>query len=401
MKNPKRLGYLVPEFPTQTHAFFWREIQAIEALGVSATLFSTRQPQQGNCPHAFAEEAQNRTHYIFPPGLVGAISHILKHPKRTLAALKYVMSLSETPVLSRVKLLGLIPSAADLGVFCHNLGIRHIHIHSCANAAHVGVLTKILSEITYSLTLHGDLENYGTDHRSKMSGATFVSTVTRQLSNELREKISLKQPCPVIWMGVDTDLFRPELTSRTLEQSKRLEVVTVARLANTKGHGYFLRAMKTLHEEGLDIHYNIVGSGPFQPNIEAEIEELSLGDNVTLLGSLGERAVLELLKNCDVFVLPSINEAAPVAIMEAMSCGVPAICSVIGATPDMITNAHDGFLVPQKNVEAIVTATRSLALDPVLRAKMSKNARETAVKKFDHRKHAHALAKQIFTPPEM
>lgn len=398
MCNLAPIGYLIPEFPAQTHAFFWREMQAIEEVGVPVTLFSTRKPVSGSCPHAFAATAAARTQYLFPPRTRHALALLFRHPARAFKAIRYVISLSETPFATRSKFLALIGSAADLVAACREKGIAHVHIHSCANAAHLGALAHILGGIDYSLTLHGDLPVYGTDHKAKMAKATFVSAVTVPLQKALREEISATQPYPVIWMGVDTERFYPDPALRAKQRTpNRFEVVTVARLNNTKGHRFFLRAMAKLRIEGLDIHYRIAGEGPERANIEAEIAQLGLSDHVTLLGSVDEGVVLELLQSSDALALTSINkgEAAPVAIMEAMSCGLPTICSIIGGTPDMIEDGVDSFLVPQEDVEAISNAIRVLATDPARCAAMGAAARATAKIKFDHHRNALKLYEAI------
>jgi glycosyltransferase involved in cell wall biosynthesis len=397
MQNFPPIGYLIPEFPSQTHAFFWREMLAIEKAGVIVALFSTRRPAPGSCPHVFAAEAEARAQYLFPPNIRRALMLLAKHPARLLKAIRYVMGLSETPLTTRSKFLALIGSAADLAASCRAKGISHVHIHSCANAAHLGALAHILDGLNYSLTLHGDLPVYGADHKAKMARATFVSAVTAPLQRSLRSKISPTQAYPVIWMGVDTERFCPDPTVRLMRPADRFEVVTIARLNNTKGHRFFLRAMAKLRAEGFDIHYRIAGEGPERANIETEIARLGLNDHVTLLGSVDEGVVLELLQSSDALVLTSIKkgEAAPVAIMEAMSCGLPTICSIIGGTPDMIENGVDGFLVPQEDVDSVVAATRTLCTDHVRRAAMGGAARVTAQQKFDHRTNALMLYEAI------
>lgn len=397
MNTPSPIGYLVPEFPAQTHAFFWREMQAIEETGVSVTLFSTRRPAPGSCPHAFAAEAAARTHYLFPPRIGRVLALLVRHPARALKAIRYITGLSETPWVTRLTYLALIASAADLVASCRSRGIAHVHIHSCANAAHLGALAHILDGLNYSLTLHGDLPVYGTDHRAKMARAGFVSAVTAPLQRSLRMQISPTQPYPVIWMGVDTGRFHPDPARRAARPADRFEVVTVARLTHNKGHRFFLRAMAELRDEGINIHYRIAGDGPERPQIETEISNLNLSDHVTLLGPVDEAVVLELLQSSDALALTSIRkgEAAPVAVMEAMSCGLPVICSIIGGTADMIEDGTDGFLVPQEDLAAIATTARILATDPARRAAMGQAARATAQEKFDHRTNAQALYREI------
>ena len=98
-----------------------------------------------------------------------------------------------------------------------------------------------------------------------------------------------------------------------------------------------------------------------------------------------------------VVLLTSIGqgEAAPVAVMEAMSCGLPCIVSIIGGTADMIRDGEDGLLVPQEDVEAIAAALRKLVTDPDLRRAMGQAARTSAEEKFDHHRNAIALYEAI------
>lgn len=397
MPSPAPIGYLVPEFPSQTHAFFWRELGALEAQGIPVHLFSTRRPDPAACPHGFAEAARARTTYLFPPRGGAAARILLRRPDRMLRAMAYVAGLSETPLPRRAALMALIGSAAYLVSECEAAGIAHVHIHSCANAAHLGALAQILGGIDYSLTLHGDLPVYGTDHGAKMARARFVSAVTRPLQKSLQETIDPAGRFPVIWMGVDTARFAPDPAQRAARPAERFEVISAARLNFTKGHRFFLRAMAQLRAEGLDIHYRLAGEGPERAAIEAEIAELGLGDHVEMLGSVGEDDVLRLLQSADALALTSIQqgEAAPVAVMEAMACGLPPLCSIIGGTPDMIEDGVDGFLLPQEDVAAIANAARQLATDPARRAAMGAAARASAMEKFDYRAQAAALLREI------
>lgn len=393
--RPRRIGYLVPEFPSQTHAFFWRELRAIEDSGVPVEVFSTRRPAPGSCPHDFAGTAEARTTYLFPPRGAAVARFLAARPGALLRAMAHVGGLNQTAPAQRARLLGLIASAADLVLHCRARDIGHVHIHSCANAAHVGALAHILGGVSYSLTLHGDLPVYGADHPAKMRHATFVSAVTAPLQAALTREIGGGKRFPVIWMGVDTDRFRPAPAPRPA--GGRFEVVTIARLNFTKGHRFFLRAMAGLRAEGLDIRYRIAGEGKERAAIEAEIARLGLEGDVELLGPVGEDTVLALLQGSDTLALTSIQqgEAAPVAVMEAMACGLAPVCSVIGGTPDMIDDGENGFLVPQEDVQAIARATRILATDPARRAVMGAAARDTAERIFDHKTNALALYREI------
>ena len=389
------IAVLIPEFPSQTHAFFWREIAAIEAAGSPVQIFSTRRVPAEACPHDFRDEAVARTHYLFPPQLK-SMRGCLASPVRTARAISYIMGLVETKLQSRLKLLALIPSAVTLVDVAHAKGIAHVHIHSCANAAHLGALARILGDITYSLTLHGDLPVYGTDHAAKFAKAGFVSAVTKPLSKAI-ESVSPQTHAPVIMMGVDTARFKPKDEK---QPNADFTMLSVARLNPTKGHRFFLNAMAQLKEQGgPKIRYRIVGQGPAERDIRDVVETLSLDDQVEFVGSLSETEVLSELQSADGLVLPSIGqgEAAPVAVMEAMACGLPVVSSIIGGTADMIKDGVDGLLVAQQDVAGLADATKKLAEDPGYAAAMGAKARATALGIFDYKENAAKLLTEIKT----
>ena len=390
------LGYLVPEFPSQTHAFFWRELSAIRALGDEVHILSTRRPLPEACPHDFADPARRQTHYVFPPDWMSVLSTVIHRPVGMAATCGYLARLHESTLLEKARTLALVPCAADLWNFSRRHRLDHIHVHSCADAAHLAALCRTLGGPTYSLTLHGDLPVYGKDHTSKMRSAAFVSAVTRPLQDQIVHQVGLpRERVPVIPMGVDTDRFRDEGLRSHLPD--RLHMATVARLNPTKGHEIALEAMRLALNQGCDLRYTIAGEGPHRNVIEEQVRRLDLADRVAMPGILSEKAVLRLLQEADAFVLPSfgLGEAAPVSVMEAMACGLPVICSLIGGTPDMITSGVEGVLVEQKDVAGLESAMLMLASRPDRRAEMGQAARRRAVSTFDYRTHAKALRDRI------
>jgi glycosyltransferase involved in cell wall biosynthesis len=390
------IGYLVPEFPSQTHVFFWREIQALRQAGVPVHLISSRRPEPGACRHEFAETAARQTYYLYPPRWLRALGTLATRPLKTLKALRYVFGLRESSWKKRLKYCGALLCAADLLTHARKHRYNHLHVHSCADTAHIAALCRILGGPTYSLTLHGDLPVYGTDHKSKMGLATFIACVTDPLRKQVRETVGVPdERTGVLWMGVDTDAFRSDGV-RGYEPN-RLHFVTVARLNKNKGHCFALAAMRRLIDQGYDVRYTIAGEGPHRPEIEAAIKELNLTDRVEMTGTMSETGVRALLQRADAFVLPSIGlgEAAPVSVMEAMACGLPVISTIIGGTPDMITNGVNGLLVPQEDAQAIADAMILLAKDPQERRRLGQAARERAVQAFDTRQTARRLLEAI------
>jgi glycosyltransferase involved in cell wall biosynthesis len=391
-----RLGYYVPEFPSQTHAFFWREVEALREMGAEVHLLSSRRPGPGASSHEFAEGAARETHYLFPPRWATALAALACRPVGTCRCLAYLAGLRETPLRRRLLKAGLMLAAADLLVYSRRLRLEHIHAHSCADTAHVVALCALLDGPPYSLTLHGDLPVYGGDHGHKMARAAFVACVTTALRKQVSTALGIDPVrLPVLWMGVDTERFRDD--GSRLPQRGRLHVVTIARLNAMKGHRHALAAVCTALSAGCDVRYTIAGEGPFRQTIEEEIRRLGLQDRVELTGTIAEGAVVGLLQQADAFVLPSVGlgEAAPVSVMEAMACGLPVIVSIIGGTPDMIADGVDGLLVEQGDERALAEALIRLAGDPEERTRLGMRARRRAVRDFDSRQTARGLLEAI------
>lgn len=385
IKPVLRILYLVPEFPSQTHAFFWREIQALRSRGADVELVSTRRPAKDACRHEFAEAASLQTRYLFPPLWRSDVLLLLVKPKLLLNAVAYIVSLKESNWPDRFRLLPLILPAARLYQIAKDLGATHLHVHSFANSAHVAALAKVMGGSDYSMTLHGDLDVYGKDHLSKVAQAKFVTCVTEPLRRQLIERVGIaEEKVHLLWMGVDTRLFKPsERAARTAKDP--LQLLTVARLHVNKGHRYALRALRLLRDRGVTFRYVIAGDGAAKKDIEEEIASLDLLDCVDLVGTKSESEILKLLQQSDALLLTSVRtgEAAPVAVMEAMACGIPVVCSIIGGTSDMVLNGHDGFLVAQEDVDAIAEAVARLFDSPELTSSLGRNARARAVVQFD------------------
>jgi colanic acid/amylovoran biosynthesis glycosyltransferase len=378
-----RWGYLIPDFPTQTHVFFWREIQALRGMGEQVFLVSTRRPSPSACRHEFASSATKETHYLYPPSVATLATWAVSGCRGLPRALEYFGELGSSGIVNRVRLYGLLTAAIDLVHWASRARIGHVHGHSCANSAHVLALAHRLGGPSYSLTLHGDLDIYGGDHRSKMKDAAFICAVGSHLVRQIQEKSGIANVI-VTCMGVKTEELARLGKDRSYI-SGILHVVTVARLHPAKGHLHALAAVHRALQAGLKIHYTIAGEGPYKETLRSKIRELGLENQVTLSGSLSETEVYQLLSRADAFLLPStgLGEAWPVSVMEAMGAGLPVIATAIGATPEMITPDENGFLVPQGDEEALFTKIMLLGASLEIRHRIGTAAQNTACQRFD------------------
>lgn len=377
-----RIGYLVPEFPGQTHGFFWREIKHIEAQGHEVTIFSTRHPRD-RTTHAFSKAAKERTHYLGEfrirdiPRWVSAA--ILSLPLFMREDVRNLRSKRE----SFFKILALSIIGSRLASLCRLANIEHIHGHSCADAAYVLALSKLSGGPSYSLSLHGDLDVYGRGHDFKFGHAKFVACVTEALCEQVRARVSpLAMPPQLIRMGIER--FQGDTRKTRRSPANSLRIVTVARLNPMKGHRHAIAAVKSLIERGIDVSYDIIGEGDYFENISELIHTLQLDANISMVGPVSNEQVVDKLSEYDVFILPSIGlgEAAPVAVMEAMGAGVLVVCSVIGGTPEMIHHEQTGYLFPQGDEFALTRILEDLARDLVTRERVARSGKTYAETHF-------------------
>lgn len=394
------LGYLIPEFPGQTHVFFWREIEAIRALGARVVIFSTRRPPSSQQVHSFAASAMKTTEYLFPPRL-GTLLRVLVflvflRPRRLCRAVGLVFSLHSEGWRSRCKLFGYLVLGADLAWRCRARRITHLHVHSAADSTLIAVFARTIGDIPYSVALHGDLVDYGADLLRKFTEAEFVVAITEKLAAEIKLKFpALRAPNKVLVlsMGVDTAKFVRKQVSNA--DSDPVRLCTVARLNRIKRQSDVVEAVAILRTRGIKVCYRIVGDGPARSELEEQVAAANLGDVVQLLGPLPEEKVIELLEATDVFVLASTAEPLGVALMEAMAMEVPVVATNAGGVPELVDDQVSGLLVPPKEPLALANSIEQLVRDAGLRRRLGIAGRRKVVDNFDSRKCAKRLFEHI------
>lgn len=396
MPSP-RLGMLIPQFPGQTHVFFWREIAALESMGVEVALVSTRPPPEGLVAHRWSEAAAARTHYLGAPK-PGAFAAAL--PRLPWAELGAALRADGAPF---ARDLALCTSAArQLIAHCRERGVAHVHAHSCGRAALVAALARRMGGPSYSVTLHGPLQDYGPGQAFKWRGAAFATVITEGLAAELRDALGpdLPERLFVRPMGVDVAAFARPSPYETPAPGEPLRVFACGRLNIVKGHQHLLQAVRLLRDAGRDVELAIAGEDDeggtgYRKLLEARIEELGLGDCATLLGAVDEGEVKRRLWEAHVFVLASFHEPLGVAYMEAMAAGVPVIGTDAGGVRELITDGADGLLVPPKAPEALARAIARLADDPELARRLASAGLARVTEGFDSRLGAELLRDEL------
>jgi glycosyltransferase involved in cell wall biosynthesis len=129
-----------------------------------------------------------------------------------------------------------------------------------------------------------------------------------------------------------------------------------------KGHIYLLEAARQILDVVKDLKFLIIGDGPLRKALEEKSEELGIQKDVIFMGQ--RKDIPELLTAMDIFVLPSIKEGLPVALLEAMAAKRPVVATRVGAIPRVIESKDIGILVEPKDISGLRDALASLIDDP-------------------------------------
>jgi glycosyltransferase involved in cell wall biosynthesis len=196
-----------------------------------------------------------------------------------------------------------------------------------------------------------------------------VSEKTRQISLEegiRAERIVVIQngasPMPI--EGVD----RSEVRKEAGVGDDDVFLLSVGRLVYQKAHEYLITAMPAVLKEFPNVKVGICGDGILFNELERQIQALGLCDSVKLLGKFD--TVAKFLASADIFVLPSRWEGLPIAMLEAMSAGLPVIATKVEGVEEVIVNGEQGFLIPIEDDVALAQAILQLARHPQLRRQM-------------------------------
>jgi glycosyltransferase involved in cell wall biosynthesis len=171
-------------------------------------------------------------------------------------------------------------------------------------------------------------------------------------------------------------------------------LTTVAVLRPQKGIQFMIRALPAILAAHPDSYYLVVGDGSQRAALLEEAQKAGVGERVIFAGMRHD--VPRLLAASDVVVLPTLTEALPTVLAEAMAARLPIIASRVGGVPEMVTDEVNGCLVPPEDVEALVSACSQLLRDAQLRMTMGVEGWNTVDRKFNIERQVDKLEELYF-----
>ncbi len=215
-------------------------------------------------------------------------------------------------------------------------------------------------------------------------------------SNELRDQLIALGAPPErvrVWrLGVEI----PPL-ERAPEARSGRNVLLVGRFVEKKGFEYAIEAFAQVVAKGVDATLHVAGDGELRPAYDAIIARHGIADQVRFLGVLSHQAVLETMLGMDILMCPSVvaangdRESGILVAKEAGARFMPVIGTWHGGIPEIIDDGETGYLVPERDPEAIARRLEELVRQPELRAKLGAAARAKMVREYDIDKRIDVL----------
>ena len=271
-----------------------------------------------------------------------------------------------------------------------------IHAHVALPDGYAGMLLAQKYQKPLVVTIHGQ-DLYQTVHRNTkcrcalnlvFDYASQVILVSNKLKYLAEEFFDCREKLTVIPNGVDLGkVSAPELEDLP-KRERTVTLLSVSYLIYRKGIDINLAALQRLCNKYPWLRYCVIGDGPLENKLKEMTTSLGLDDCVEFLGRQPHDRVMQYMAECDIFTLPSWNEAFGVAYVEAMAHGKPVIGCQGEGIEDFVEHGKTGMLVKPRDVESQVEALDFLLSHPEETKAMGERGRELVLENYTWEKNA-------------
>jgi glycosyltransferase involved in cell wall biosynthesis len=256
--------------------------------------------------------------------------------------------------------------------------------------------------IPFSTFLHAiDLYQDQVYLRQKLIYADNIIVVCNYNRHFLKEHFSgiyeaIKPKIYTYHLGLDLAEFPYEPNSRPKQK-----IVAVGSFETVKGFEYLLRAVYELDRQGIEIEVELIGEGELEQDLKTLARTLAIDRKILFRGWVPFDVVRAAMRKATILALPSLGDAVPTVIKEAMALGTPVIASHVGGIPELLDNGRCGILVPPKDVNALAAGIKTLLHNEGVRKKYATEARQHAEESFDLWRNGGQLASLLSSTTRM
>ena len=392
-----KIAYIVGSFPHVSETFIVNQIVGIAARGHDVDIYTTVPGVTGSIPAAVERHRLlERTHSLYGPHnlLTRLIKVICLLAGEDWRAPRLVWRSLNVMRYGRV--------AVSLGLLSAGLSLRRRQRTGAYDVLHCqfgtyGEAALRLREIgAFSGKLVTSFRGFDATRNMLLQPETYNTLfkigdlflpVSQSLASCLIESGCDRSKIAVLHSGIECAKFR--YIDRAPVAGETTRILTIGRLTEKKGISYAIRAVAQVIASGRNLSYKVVGEGPLRTELQRIIDELGVSEHVQLLGWRTHEEVVRLIEAAHLLVAPSVTaadgdeEGIPNAIKEAMATGMPVISTNHGGIPELVEDGVSGYLVPQRNVEAMVDRLRSVIDHPETWSAIGQAARNRVMAEFD------------------
>ena len=265
----------------------------------------------------------------------------------------------------------------------------------------VGRIAGKLSGIPVVYTEHNVQERYNVWTR-RINRLTWkfqrkVVAVSHQVADSIRTNIGSGVPVQVVQNGVPVSQFQQDPVARArIRQElglgpKDIVVGTVAVFRRQKNLQEWLKTASRILQTHPNVHFLLVGDGPLRDELHIIARSLNLSQRIHFPGLQPD--VIPYLSAMDIYLISSLFEGLPIALLEAMSMELPVVSTAVGGIPEVIQDGKTGFLVPSSDAEALSHPIRKLLDDEYLRIDFGRAGRNVVQQRFSIQRMTEELEK--------
>jgi colanic acid/amylovoran biosynthesis glycosyltransferase len=387
----ERIGYVVKRYPRYSETFVVNEILAHEAAGAELEIFSLLPSNDTHFQDTISRVRAPVTTLTPASPSTGDLRSALEAADDASIDVAHVLRIARGEAVRDVY------AALLLAVAARRRRIGHLHAHFATSAAAVARLASLFVSIPYTLTAHAkDIFHDSVETADlvrKFADARAVVTVSDHNVDHLNRTVASATGKVIrIYNGIDVGRF-PFASSG----DRAPLILGVGRLVEKKGFGDLVAACGELARRGRTFTCDIVGTGPLEGDLRAEIDRIGLGARIALVGPRPQHEVFARMERASVFAAPCTvgedgnRDGLPTVLLEAMALGTPCVATPVTGIPEAIAHDETGILVPERDPIALADALERLLDDGDLRVRLATNARRTIERDFDVTRNAARL----------
>ncbi len=391
--RPKRVLYVVSLYPCWSETFIVREIATLIASGVDVRILSLKAPYEKMVqPDAQLLMSRVRHPLAKLPAALARVRAVAAHPLKVAQIVaRLTRRMAHDPV-ELAKSFEALARGFEQLEWVREFDPDIIHAHFATFPSTVAWALAHVLDKPFGFTCHAH-DIFVNDQllKEKVEQAAVAVTISNFNVAWLAEKATprARDRMRVVHCGVDL----PALPYRAGGREPGL-ILTVGRFDPIKGFEVLIDALAELKQAGKSFRCKMIGQGPLEAELRARIARHGLTELVELPGVMPQAEVRKALYAASIFTLPSVvtvtgdRDGIPVSLMEAMAAGTPAVSTRVSGIPELISDEHEGLLVPERDAPALARALGRLLDDAALGARLATAARTKVEREFDAAREA-------------